>query len=94
MKNVKKAFSQILLALIFIVLIISLVQNLSVVIIHFLNWKLEIPVFVALILIYILGAISGSLLFGLIRSAVGGQEETKQEEKPRRDAEIDSTSFS
>jgi lipopolysaccharide assembly protein A len=59
---------QALLVLILIMIIIFSVQNFGIILIKFINWELKIPLFVAFLLVYILGAISGSLLFSLIRT--------------------------
>ncbi|MFO7721598.1 MAG: hypothetical protein R6V49_00075 [Bacteroidales bacterium] len=64
-----KIFKQILLTLIFIVILVFTFQNFSMVLIKFLNWKIEMPLFVSLVLFYILGGISGGLLLSLIREA-------------------------
>ncbi len=64
----KKFFKQFLLILILIIIIIFSVQNLGSVTIKFLNWSVNIPLFLALIGIYVLGTISGSLLISLFRN--------------------------
>lgn len=76
----KKFLKQFLLILIVVVLLIFLIQNFSLLEIKFINWKVEIPVFVALVLIYFLGAISGSLLFSLIRDVATSKEKKRDDD--------------
>lgn len=64
----KKFFKQFLLILIIVIIVIFSVQNFGIISIKFLNWSLNIPLFLALIGIYILGTISGSLLFSMFRT--------------------------
>lgn len=55
-----------LLILIF-VLVVFTIQNLQTVTFTFIKWHLEIPLSIVSVLLYILGAISGGLLFSLLR---------------------------
>lgn len=73
----KKFLKQFLLILIVVVLLIFLIQNFSLLELKFINWKVKIPVFVALMLIYFLGTISGSLLFSLIRDVTTSKEKKR-----------------
>lgn len=75
----KRFLKQFTLILIVIVLVIFLIQNFGLLEIKFINWKIEIPVFIALFLIYILGAISGSLLFSLIRDVTLSKENSREQ---------------
>jgi uncharacterized integral membrane protein len=70
-----KVFKQILLALILIGIVVFFIQNTMPVPIRFLAMELQnIPVFLALLIFYVLGAVSGSLLFSLIKSATGSNK--------------------
>lgn len=42
-------------------------QNMKIIELSFLNWHLEIPLSVASVLLYILGAISGGLLLSMLK---------------------------
>jgi lipopolysaccharide assembly protein A len=42
-------------------------QNLRVVTLSFLNWHLEIPLALASIIIYVFGAISGGIVFSMLK---------------------------
>jgi uncharacterized integral membrane protein len=55
-----------LLILIF-ALVVFTIQNLQTVTFTFIVWHLEIPLSIVSVLLYILGAISGGLLFSLVR---------------------------
>lgn len=66
--------------LIFVIIFISTIiifsfQNIESMTISFLFWKIEIPVFVSVISIYILGAISGGLLFSMIKRMSSDNDE-------------------
>ncbi|MDD4149001.1 MAG: hypothetical protein PHE33_03125 [Bacteroidales bacterium] len=63
MKTIKVIFITLFIALI---LTFSL-QNMDSLTIHFFNWTLTLPVFVSAIAIYILGALTGGLLFSLLK---------------------------
>lgn len=56
-----------LLLLLIVVAVIFTVQNMEIVKLSFLNFHLEIPLSFASIAIYILGAISGGLIFSLLK---------------------------
>jgi uncharacterized integral membrane protein len=64
----KKFMQKALLFIILLMILIFSIQNFSLVMFTFINWKLEIHVFVAMVMIYVLGAISGSLFLSLIKS--------------------------
>lgn len=57
----------ILLVLIVIAAVIFIFQNMETVSLKFLGWQLEIPLSAASVLLYILGAISGGLLFSVLK---------------------------
>jgi uncharacterized integral membrane protein len=78
----KQVMMQITLGIILVVIIIFSAQNYSLLIIKFLNWKIEIPAFVAFTLFYLVGAVSGGLMISLIRNATKAnkEQETREEE--------------
>jgi putative membrane protein len=57
----------VLLLLLIGVAVIFTVQNMEIVKLSFLNFHLEIPLSFASVAIYILGAISGGLIFSLLK---------------------------
>lgn len=57
----------ILLVLIVITAVIFIFQNMETVSLKFLGWQLGIPLSAASVLLYILGAISGGLLFSVLK---------------------------
>ncbi len=72
MKTFKLFF---VLLFIFTIIIFSF-QNIDSMTIMFLFWKIDIPIFASVILIYILGAISGGLLFSLIKKISSSNNKT------------------
>ena len=62
-----RLFKSILIVLFIITIGIFTFQNMEIVKISFLNWHLEIPFSIASVLLYILGAISGGLLFSMLK---------------------------
>lgn len=77
----KKFMQKALLFIILLMILIFSIQNFSLVVFTFINWKMEIPVFVAMVMIYVLGAISGSLFLSLIKSIAkdSGKSGTQEE---------------
>lgn len=67
----------ILLLLLIGVAIIFTVQNMEIVKLSFLNFHLEIPLSFASVGIYILGAISGGLIFSLLKKLTSEDSEKK-----------------
>jgi uncharacterized integral membrane protein len=55
------------LLILIIALVVFTIQNLQTVTFTFIVWHLEIPLSIVSVLLYILGAISGGLLFSLVR---------------------------
>jgi uncharacterized integral membrane protein len=76
----KRIFMQILLGMLLLVIIVFSAQNYSLLIIKFLNWKIEIPAFVAFTLFYLIGAVSGGLVISLIRNATRANTAPEQQE--------------
>jgi len=71
---------RILLALIGIAILIFFIQNAEIITIRFLKLELSnIPLFLALLIFYILGAVSGGLLYSLVKS-LSSANSRKQEE--------------
>lgn len=59
------------LLLLFIgVVVIFIIQNLETVRVSFLSWHLELPLSIISVIVYILGALSGGLLFSLLKKAI------------------------
>jgi len=57
-----------ILFLLFIIVIgLFIFQNLEIVRISFLNWHLEVPLSLASGILYILGAVSGGILFSMLK---------------------------
>ena len=63
-----KFLKTILLLLLIGVAVIFIVQNLETVQLSFLKWSVTIPLSFATAIIYILGAISGGLVFSLLKN--------------------------
>jgi lipopolysaccharide assembly protein A len=57
----------ILLVLFIVAIVIFTFQNMETVKLSFLKWHLEIPLSLASVLLYILGALSGGLLFSMLK---------------------------
>ncbi len=57
----------ILLIILIAAIVIFTVQNMEIVKLSFLNWHLEIPLAISIVLIYILGAISGGIVLTLLK---------------------------
>lgn len=57
----------ILLFLILATAIIFIIQNMETVSLKFITWRLEIPLSAASVLLYVLGAFSGGLLFSILK---------------------------
>ncbi|MCC5929857.1 MAG: DUF1049 domain-containing protein [Cyclobacteriaceae bacterium] len=49
------------------IIVLFALQNLQVITLSFLNWHLEIPLAFASIVIYVLGAISGGIVFSMLK---------------------------
>jgi len=64
MKTLKVIFVTLFTALI----IIFALQNMGNLTIHFFTWELTLPVFASTISIYVLGALTGGLLFSLLKN--------------------------
>ncbi len=62
-----RLFKSILLLIFFGAVILFAVQNMKMIKLSFLNWHLEIPLSVASILLYVLGAISGGIVFSMLK---------------------------
>jgi len=82
-KNVLMKISKtIILVLLVVILIIFAAQNIAIIRFTFLNWHLELPLSIASIAIYILGAISGSMVFSMLKKITHTPEkEIKQEQE-------------
>ncbi len=62
-----KLFKTIVLLLFFAAVILFAIQNIEIVKLSFLHWHLDIPLSFASILFYVLGAISGGIVFSMLR---------------------------
>jgi uncharacterized integral membrane protein len=72
---------RILLVVIGIATLVFFIQNAGIVTIRFLKLELiNIPLFLALLIFYILGAISGGLLFSLVKSLKSREKKSGNEE--------------
>lgn len=63
MKHIKTFFAAILLILI----VIFSFQNMEVIDLKFFNWSVQMPVAINIIIFYILGMLTGGMLFSLLR---------------------------
>jgi uncharacterized integral membrane protein len=70
-----KLLKTIVLVLLLGVVLVFAFQNFENVQISFINWRVEIPLSVAIVLIYLLGAISGGVLFNLIKKLTSQEKE-------------------
>lgn len=66
-----------LLLLLIVVAVIFTIQNMEIVKLSFLNFHLEIPLSFASVAIYILGALSGGLVFSLLKKLTIEDSEKK-----------------
>ncbi len=71
-----KIFKLILILLFTTIIIVFALQNLEDLTINFLMWELTLPVFASSIAIYFFGAITGGLLFSMLKK-ITKQEDTK-----------------
>ncbi|MCC5923726.1 MAG: hypothetical protein JJT77_08065 [Crocinitomicaceae bacterium] len=62
-----RLFKSIILFVLVGLVIVFAIQNFSNVQISFLNWNIEIPLAFAVLVIYILGALSGGMLLNMIK---------------------------
>jgi uncharacterized integral membrane protein len=67
----------ILLFILFAIAVIFTVQNMQTVKLTFLKYYIEIPLSFASVLIYVLGAISGGLLFSMLKKLTFEKKEEK-----------------
>jgi uncharacterized integral membrane protein len=58
----------ILLLLLILIIVLFTAQNMEMVSINFLNWHLEMPLSISSVLIYVIGAVSGGIMFTTIKS--------------------------
>lgn len=65
-----KTIKTILLIILFIIALLFAFQNFQTVKISFYQWSAEMPLSVAIIGIYIFGAVSGGILFSLLKKIV------------------------
>lgn len=59
------------------VLAVFTFQNIDTVRLSFFKWFLEIPLSIALVLVYILGAVSGGVLFSMLKNLYKAAENEK-----------------
>jgi lipopolysaccharide assembly protein A len=53
-------------------LIIFVIQNAGSVSVSFLTWAIDLPIAVVVVVVYVLGAMTGGSLYGLLRRSVAG----------------------
>lgn len=63
-----RTIKSILLLLLIVIIVVFTAQNMEMVNIKFLSWHLELPLSISAVLIYVLGAVSGGILFSTIKS--------------------------
>jgi putative membrane protein len=76
----------ILLLLFIATIVLFTFQNMEIVKINFLNWHLEIPSFIASVSFYILGALSGGLLYSMLKNLSNSTPPVKRPKKTPRQA--------
>lgn len=70
---------QIILLVLFVsALAVFTFQNIYTIKLTFFSWFLEIPLSIAIVLIYIFGAVSGGLLFSVLKKLYKAAENKKQ----------------
>ncbi len=70
-----KTLKLVLILIFTTVIIVFALQNIDSMTIHFLNWELTLPVFASVIAIYIFGAITGGLLFSVLKKISKNKED-------------------
>lgn len=78
-----KIFKTIVLIMLLAIILTFTIQNIELAKFKFLNWSIEIPLSVASIVIYVLGAATGGLLFSLLKK-VTSQSEKEKTDKARK----------
>lgn len=71
----------ILLSLLFGVAVIFIIQNLETVKLSFLKWSIQMPLSLASTAIYILGALSGGLIFSMLKKLTRNDSDKKNQLK-------------
>lgn len=70
-----KLFKTILLILLIGVVVIFALQNMSTVKINFLSWSLKLPISIASIALYVFGALSGGIVFSMLKKITKTESE-------------------
>jgi putative membrane protein len=65
--------------LLLVLVVVFAIQNLSMVTVSFLGVSLTLPVALLVVLVYILGMVSGSAVFGFVRAAIQRARQVPQE---------------
>jgi len=63
-----RVVKSILLFLLIVTIIVFTAQNMEIVRVSFLNWHLEMPLSITIVLIYLFGAVSGGIMFTIIKN--------------------------
>jgi lipopolysaccharide assembly protein A len=71
----------ILLLLFVAAIVLFTFQNMEIVKINFLNWHLETPSFIASVSFYILGALSGGLIYSILKNLSNSKPPAKKTKK-------------
>jgi len=82
-----KIFKTIMLILLLAIILTFTIQNIELAKFKFLNWSVELPLSVASIVIYVLGAATGGLLFSLLKKVTSPSEKEKSEKPDKRESE-------
>jgi uncharacterized integral membrane protein len=82
-----RIFKTIVLILLLAIILTFTIQNIELAKFKFLNWSIEIPLSVASIVIYVLGAATGGLLFSLLKKVTSPSEKEKLEKTDKREPE-------
>ncbi|MCA1757292.1 MAG: lipopolysaccharide assembly protein LapA domain-containing protein [Bacteroidales bacterium] len=86
----KTSIKKIILLLLLAVALIFSAQNFETVNIKFIVWSINLPIAVTLMGIYVLGALTGGLLFSMLKKVVELDRQSKPKEKSSDKKEVSS----
>jgi uncharacterized integral membrane protein len=77
----KTSIKRIILLVLLAIALIFAAQNFETVTIRFLVWSIKLPIAVTLMGIYVLGALTGGLLFSMVKKVVELDKQSAEKEK-------------
>lgn len=86
----KTSIKKIILLLLLAVALIFAAQNFETVTIKFIVWSIKLPIAVTLMGIYVLGALTGGLLFSMVKKVVELDKQATSKEKSSGKKEVPS----